>query len=158
MKLTKYDKQAIVKSIMNDIPKPNVDKLHADMQTALVKAMGPACRRMYATDPRALRVERIGYDYGLEWGREIVAGDANVEVVLRPFRDAHKQRQNIKEKLEKAVESCTTRKAFIDRFPEFSKYAPPEPGKCSTLPAVSNVVGDLVKLGWKQTISKGELK
>ena len=156
MRLTKYDKQAIVRSIMNDIPKPDSEKLHKDIQAALVKGMSIKCRALYKEKPAALCVEYVGSHYGLDWSRTVYVGDADMKVALKPFKDAKAARDAAKEKLEAAIDACTTRKAFIDRFPEFSKYAPPEPGKCTTLPAVSNVVADLVKLGWKQTISKTE--
>jgi predicted nucleic acid-binding Zn ribbon protein len=47
MKLTKYDRQAIVRAIMNDVPKPDKTQRADKIQAAIVKAMSPDVRKVY---------------------------------------------------------------------------------------------------------------
>lgn len=156
MKLTKYHKQAIVNAIKADLPKVDYVQRKAKATALLVKGMSRKVQAVYKENPNALATKHIGSEYGLtEWGnRDMVVGDADWANILKPFADEMEARRSALARLEYAIEGCTTRKMFIDTFPEFSKYAPPEEGKTSNLPAIANVVGDLVKLGWKQTITK----
>jgi hypothetical protein len=158
MKLTKYHKEAIVRAISADIKRPPVtlEQLHA----AIVKGMSPGIKRVYAKTPQALKVQHC---YPKEYGHQgtynytFIVGDADMAAALKPFKDVEDKRKRALQDLTAAVEACSTRKMFIDRFPEFSKYAPAEHTVCSTLPAISNVVASLVEVGWVQTISKGEV-
>lgn len=158
MKLTKFHKQAIVNAIKADLPRINYAERKEKAQALLVKGMSKAAQALYKSTPKALAATYVGSEYGLtEYGnRDMVVGDADWETILKPFKDDMEARRSALARLETAIEGCNTRKAFVDAFPEFSKYAPPEEGKTSNLPAIANVVGDLVKLGWKQTVSKGE--
>lgn len=158
MKLTKYHKQAIFNAIKADLPRIDYVQRKAKAQSLLVMGMSNAAKTLYKNNPKALATAYIDSDYGLaEYGdRTLTVGDADWETLLKPFKDEMKVRRDALIRLERAIEGCNTRKAFVDAFPEFSKYAPPEEGKTSNLPAIANVVGDLVKLGWKQTVSKGE--
>ena len=151
MKLTKYTKQAIVSSILADLPPIDENKLFVELQAKLVKAMSRSCQNVYKKNPKALRVEWV---YLGRSRRAVVVGDADFDAVFAPYKASQAEREAIKNKLTAALEACSTRKQFVDRFPEFSKYAPKEDAPCSTLPAVANLVSDLVKLGWNQTITK----
>lgn len=152
--LNNYTKKAIVAAIMADIPQPDHNRIKEDIQAALFKGMSIACRNLYKKSPKALLTMHVGYQHGLDYGVFITVGDADTDTVLKPFKDAYDTRKAVEQNLRSAIDACKTRKQFIDRFPEFSKYAPAEDGKTSNLPAIANVVADLVKLGWKQTISK----
>ena len=154
MKINKYDKQAIVKAIMNDVPKPDKTKRRAAIQDAVVKAMSPVVRKVFKECPGALRNEYVGdLTYDNTWAsREVIVGDVTAEVleaILKPYREEDDARHNAETKLRNAIESCTTRKALMDRLPEFEKYFPAESAPMSkNLPALANVVSDLSKLGW----------
>jgi hypothetical protein len=154
MKLTKYDKQAIVKAIMADVPKPDKNKRRADLQTAIVKAMSPAVRKVFRESPGALRSEHVGdlISNGTWDSRIIVVGDVAADVleaILKPYKDEDDAIYAAHNKLRGAVDSCNTRKALMDRLPEFEKYFPAEGAPISkNLPALANVVADLSKLGW----------
>lgn len=151
MKLNKYTKQAIVSSILADLPKVDENKMFVELQAKLVKAMSRSCQNVCKKNPTALRKEYVVIGRS---SRRLVVGDADFEAVFAPYKAAQAEREAVRRKLEAAIEACSTRKQFVDRFPEFSKYAPKEDAPCSTLPAVANLVSDLVKLGWKQTITK----
>jgi hypothetical protein len=155
MKIDKYTKQAIVRAIMNDVPKPDKAKRRADLQAAIVKAMSPAVRKVFKESPGALRTSYFGdltYD-STSWGtRELVVGDVTdvaLEELAAPYKAEDEARLDVHRKLEGAINSCSTRKQLMDRMPEFEKYYPAEDAPMSkNLPALANVMADLSKLGW----------
>lgn len=153
MNLTKYHKKAIVTSILNDTPEPNKDELKQKIQLDLFDAMSPAAQALYRVTPSAL-ASTSSYDCGIAYGATLIVGDADKNAVLKPYIKAHEARQNIKTKLTNALEGMRTRKQFIDAFPEFSHYAPEESGPTANLPALANIVADLVKAGWVQRVSQ----
>lgn len=159
MKITKYDRLAIVKAIMADVPKPDKTKRRAEIQAAIVKAMSPAVRKVFKDCPSALRDEHVGdlvYD-GTWASRGIVVGDVTAEVlekILKPYKDEDDAICAAQNKLRNAIDSCTTRKALMDRLPEFEKYFPSEVASTKNLPALANVVADLSKLGWPKSKTK----
>jgi hypothetical protein len=77
MKITKLQKQAIVRAIMQDVPKPDKAKRHRDVQALLVKGMSPECRKVYNKTPRVFIGAYSGdltYD-GCDWStRELIVG------------------------------------------------------------------------------------
>lgn len=155
MKLTKYHKEAIVASILNDLPSPDDQQLQADIQAAFVAAMSTEAQALYATSPKALATQHFyNDDTGLQFGRSFIVGDADVKKALKPFSDAQKSREAIRRNLKAAIGGMNTRKQFIDAFPEFSHYAPEESGPTANLPALANIVADLVKAGWVQKVSR----
>ena len=155
MKIDKYARASIVKAIMADVPKPDKVKRRADLQTAIVKAMSPAVRKVFRESPGALKTHYFNdliYD-GMNWStREIVVGDVSedkLKELTAPYKAEDEAIRSAKAKLEGAIEGCTTRKALMTRLPEFEKYYPAEDAPMSkNLPALANVMADLSKLGW----------
>jgi hypothetical protein len=161
MRLDKYAKQAIVKSIMADVPKPDKTKRRADLQAAIVKAMSPDVRKVFKSSPDALKTSYFGdlmYD-GVHWNtRDLVVGDVpdeKLKELAKPYRDEDKAIDEARIKLQGAIEGCTTRKALMTRLPEFEKYYPAEDAPMSkSVPALANVMADLSKLGWPKGKAK----
>ena len=154
MKLNKYQKEGIVRAIMNDVPTPDKTKRHAAIQAAIVKAMSPECRKIYNRKPSALAKQYLGdisYD-GVNWHtRDVVIGDVpevNVEAIIKPYRDADDAYYTAGKRLHAAVDGCSTLNALKKAFPEFERYLPTEAQPTKNLPALANVVADLSKLGW----------
>ena len=158
MRLTKYDKQAIVRAIMDDVPKPNKEKRRIDLQAAIVKAMSPDVRKVYNKTPKALRTKYIGSlvaDYGYT---NTVVGDVHDKVIAalsKPYEDEDQARTEAEYKLKAAVEACGTLKQLEARLPEFKKYFPTVEKPAANLPALANVVADLSKLGWPKGEKNG---
>lgn len=149
MKITKYDKEAIIRSVMNDVPGIDQDKTRKEMQEAITKAMSPEVRKLSKTHPKALLQESFStYHYGLDSYFTMTVGDAISKVVLKPWSDAQQVRQDAKNQLKNAIESCNTLKQLMDRLPEFERYYPTEAEPSKNLPALLHVVSDLTKLGW----------
>jgi len=154
MKLNKYQKQAIVSSIMADVPKVDKDKRRAAVQAEVVKLMSPAVRKIYNTIPSALRKQHIGdliYN-GTNWNeRDIIAGDVaekDIKAICEPYKAEDETRYKAERSLAGVVEACATLKQLKERLPEFTKYYPTEEAPTANLPALANVVADLSKLGW----------
>lgn len=160
MKVTKLQKESIVRAIMADVPKPNKTVRHAKVQAAMVKAMSPECRKLYGKRPDIFVSEHTGditYD-GNGWDkRHVVVGDApkeKLKEILDPYKAEDEKYYEAKRNLTNAIMACTTLKALETTFPEFKKYFPTETQPTKNLPALANVVADLSKLGWP----KGEKK
>lgn len=158
MKLTYYDRQAFVRAVMNDVPKITKEDVLPKLQAELLKAMSPEARKLYRKSPKALRSD---YDHYLTTAREFVryvVGDAqNVREILQPYKDAVDARDEIENRLQATIKSCSTLKQAKERLPEFEKYLPTERGTTDVtgLPAISNLVADLTKLGWpKDEVAK----
>lgn len=154
MRITKWDKQAIVKAIMADVPAIDMKKRHEEIQAEVVKLMTPECRKVYKAMPDALREYNAGnllYD-GYSWSsRSIVRGDVaekELKKVLAKYETEDETRSKAKHALVGAIEACSTLKQLNDRLPEFKKYFPTEQKPVANLPALANVVADLSKLGW----------
>lgn len=154
MKLNKFEKQAIVRAIMADVPEVDKDKRRATIQAEVVKLMSPAVHKVYNTVPFALRKQHIGdlvYN-GTNWdARDIVAGDvseADIKKVCLPYKEEDTKRHDAYAALTGAVEACSTLKQLKERLPEFEKYYPTEAQPTKNLPALANVVADLARLGW----------
>jgi hypothetical protein len=148
MRLDKHTKQAILRSIVADIPKPTVEVAKLEIQAALLKAMSPLARKLYKQNPAALAKDRIGHDHGFDYNAMVVVGDADFATVMKPYVEAKDQRRDVYNKLKGIIEGCTTLKQLKTLLPEFEKYMPTEEAPTKNLPAVANVVADLTKLGW----------
>jgi len=155
MNLTKLIKSAIVRAIMNDVPREDEATAKKKIQEALVKAMSPECRKLYKTNPHALRDARVAsYEYGFDYSFDVIKGDAQLEPILQAYKDARDARRTAKQKLEAAIEGCRTLKQLEKALPEFKKYYPKEDAPSTNLPALANVVADLSKLGWPKNVTK----
>lgn len=149
MKLTKYDKEAIVNAIMQDVPKPKHNVLRDEIQAKLVAAMSLEVRKVYKLKPKALVASRLSsYECLLDFGVDFIVGDADYKEVFKPYKAQQEERDNARRKLSYAVNSCSTLKQLKERMPEFITYFPTEEEPTKNLPALANMVADLSKLGW----------
>lgn len=149
MKLTKYEKEAIIRAIMQDVPRTPDNVLKAEIQAALVKGMSAPIQKLYKTHPNALRVEHISsWDSGMGYRIDLIAGDANVAKTMEPFAARKKVFDAAHTKLSTIVNGCTTLAQLKKLLPEFVSYFPTEAEPTKNLPALANMVADLAKLGW----------
>jgi hypothetical protein len=158
-RITKWDKQSIVKAIMADVPKIDKRKRKEDLQAAVVKLMSPEVRKVYKTNPKALAKYHVGYlisDTSYS-DRDVVVGDVTdkqIEDLCKKYKQEEEAFFQTERNLKNAIESCTTMKQLNDRLPEFKKYFPTVEKPVANLPALSNVVADLSKLGWPKGATK----
>jgi len=159
-RITKCDKEAIVRAIMADVPKPDKKKRREELQAAIVKAMSPECRKIYKLCPSALRTYHLGditYSDGNWSSREIIRGDVTevvIDELCKKYKAEDEAFHSARMALKGAIESCSTYKQLMTRLPEFEKYYPKPDAKTANLPALANVVADLSKLGWPKGATK----
>lgn len=166
MKLNKYQKQSIVTAIMADVPAVDVAAHKARIQGEIVKLMSPAVHKVYKESPKALRNYCASELYdGESWlSRNIIVGDITdkeVEKLLEPLRKEAAARYEMNRKLTGVVDSCTTLKKLKELLPEFEAYFPTEEEPTKNLPAVANLVTDMMQMGWpkdKRKLPKKEVK
>lgn len=158
-RITKYDRQAIVRAIMADVPEPNKKQRRAELQAEIVKVMSPEVRKVYKATPTALRTYHIGdvtYD-SCDWdSRNIIAGDvdsAKIDELAQKYKDEDRAVNDAQYALKGAIEACSTYKQLMTRLPEFEKYYPKPDAPTANLPALANVVADLSKLGWPKDLT-----
>jgi len=157
--ITKWDKQAIVKAIMADVPKVDKKKRREELQASVVKLMSPEARKLFKITPKALRTHHVGdITYDGNWGsRDITVGDVTdtqIDELCVKYKEEDRARYEIECKLKGIVETCRTVKQLNDRLPEFKKYFPTVEKPVANLPAIANVVADLSKLGWPKGATK----
>lgn len=149
MKLTKYEKEAIIRSIMQDVPTKLDNVLKAEMQAAFVAGMSDVIKKLYKTHPKALKTESVsGWDSGLSYRTEFIVGDADVNKAMIPFKAQKEAKDSAQSKLSAAINGCSTLAQLKKLLPEFISYFPSETEPTKNLPAVANMVADLSKLGW----------
>jgi len=147
MKLTKYDKETIINGVIRDFPEINDSEA---IQAALVKGMSVLCRKLYKVTPTALaKIHLRGSEvHQRAYGRDYFVGDADLATTLKPFKDKRQERKLTVDKVNQAVNACSTLAQLLERLPEFARYAPAEVVKPKNEVAVINVVADLKKQGW----------
>jgi hypothetical protein len=152
MKLTKLHKQAIVRAIVQDTPPIDAEARALAITSAIVKAMSPEVRKMYKSNPKALRTASVSYTNPYRsWGNDIIVGDVTdeqIKQIVEPYEKQVQERREVERKLTHAFEGINTLKQALATFPEFKKYYPTEEQPTKNLPALANVVADLSKLGW----------
>jgi hypothetical protein len=149
MKLTKYEKESIIRAIMHDVPCTPDGMLKAEIQKVFVDSMSAPIQKLYKTHPKALRTDHVAsWDSGMSYRVEFIVGDADVSKAIEPFVAKKKARDDAHRKLAAIVNGCGTLAQLKKMLPEFISYFPTEAEPTKNLPAVANMVADLSKLGW----------
>jgi hypothetical protein len=151
VKLTKYTKQSIVRAIIHDLPPIDKEARATAIKDAIVKTMSSEVRKLLKTNPTALRTANVEYANPDRWYQEVVVGDVTkdqIKAIIAPYEKQEQERKDAERKLIAAFESINTLKQALTTFPEFKKYYPTEAEPTKNLPALSNVMADLSKLGW----------
>jgi hypothetical protein len=170
MKLTKSDRQAFVRAVMQDVPMTDYVQMARDLilvasQSALPevlqqhwKEVEPYLNKNYYWGPTGLGGSYTGYGVPTQsWGYATHVFPKVAER-LRAI-EAQAKQQNIereatKRELTDAINGCTTLKQARERFPDLVKYLPAdrEPTKAASLPAVRTeaVMSALTRAGWKK--------
>lgn len=147
MRLSTYQKQAIVRAVMADVPVADDEVIYQEAQAALVKAMSPNVRKVYRENPKALRTAYVS-DIFSRYRRDLIVGDADISKTLAPWHEAIEKRAEAERKLRSVVNGCSTLKQLKTALPEFAKYMPTEDKPTANLPALANLAADFSRLGW----------
>lgn len=151
MRLTNHIRDVFVKAVMQDIPNQDEDKVKTLLQDALYAAMSADVRRVYRKCPKALRTEYLNIN---RRGFTFIVGDADWSKIREqlPEYQAIQARVEFSRKLKATLNSFTTVKQVRDAFPELAHHLPSESKPTMSLPATSNLVADMIKLGWKPPV------
>lgn len=174
MKLTNVIRDAFVHAVMDDVPSTDYDTQMRDL--AVKKAIDRLPKKIQeAWKSEATRqfIKTGGIYVNHKMVQGIPGADSwNGFIGEEPPKDwfadlnelealASKQaeeRSELEQKVHAVAYSCTTRKALLEQLPEFEKYLPAEAPKASNLPAVANLVTDLLKAGWPKGGKKAKVE
>jgi len=161
MRLTKYLKEQIYKSILSGLPaqidykQQAQDIVWKDSHNQLPKPLQDAI----ASDADVksyLNVESNSIaDFGCMYLRSykhyVMTKDAaeNVRLLHKKIEDQSDKYRQIKNNLWALIDKCTTVENFAKSYPEFAGYIPTDEKTITNLPAV-NLIAEMSNLGWKQ--------
>jgi len=167
MKLTNSDRDAFVSAVMSDVPL--VD--HSEQARKIVLAAAAAklpkeLKPIWAdTNLRGFigTSEHFSMPYPLGTARVppvTFTPPKELEGLAEAAKAQSSTRDALRRKVRAVISGCSTLKQATERLPEFVKYLPWDRNGSSTvdLPAIANVVTDLLAAGWpkgkKSTIKK----
>jgi hypothetical protein len=164
MKLTKLHRQAFVTAVMQDVPQIDYEtQAHKLAKECSIEYLPPQLRsfaldkelsRFLCTESTWFRHHTTGISNTMVFTdrhhsfRLKDEDQAKMDAILDAAERQIKDRNALKEKITGVIEGCTTLKSAKERLPEFEKYLPKEAEKTANLPAISNLVADLAKMGW----------
>lgn len=171
MRMTKHLQEAFIKAVLDDVPtldyaemiRPIVLADFVSQLPPLVRAVWDSPHREYIntsyfSESHDIYRSRGYWSYSVDVPiisgydsapRKLTpAGQKNVDKLTKKWEAQNVRMHMLKEKLEGAVKAFTTTKALREALPEFEKYLPPEEAKVSNLPALANVVANLMEAGW----------
>lgn len=160
MKFTNDIRLRIVSAILADIPV--IDHADAMRKRALAvarEAAPEAVRKMLAgpnahwvnlesvhCDCMSFRVPAADYQSARDLSA-ILKADADFDAAHKAH-DAQRDRlASLKGSLRANLASCSSRKAFVERFPDLAKYAPAENAPPANLPATTSLIDALRAAG-----------
>lgn len=170
MRLTNPLRNAFVHSVMNDVPQIDYDEEVTKILTEwAVSIMPPKVKAVWQDKELRDCIETFNFTQTL---MDDEGGDVHVYGHYIPaLTDQHngvpreiqlkiielykldlEQRvviRDLRKRVEAVAYSCTTTKGLLKAMPEFEKYIPKDPeGPTKGVPAVANLVTDLIKAGW----------
>lgn len=164
MKLNKYQKAAFVRAVMDDLPRLNFQERAEKLVREDNLTQLPAEIRKIA-ESNTLRAylkvarwwapggelspfnvfDQTEYNSDYKPSSEVLEKLRELSAEARAERE---RREALKEKVTGVIEACSTLKVAKERLPEFEKYLPTEEAKAPNVPAVANLVADLMAAGW----------
>lgn len=135
----------IVNKIMDDVPKPNEEKIRQQVQDELYSRMPPEIvdfhKKYGEKHPDMFKTDY--YDYTYHTGRFFWGNLKSSSPTLDGFKplddyfELQKRRSEMEGKLKKMFGSCRTVKSLHEKYPEFAKYYPAD----DTVPTIRNKSG-----------------
>lgn len=161
MRLTKHDKDAFVRAVLDDVPKVDYsEQAQKLVMKHLIGRMPGIVQQAYKENPEWIKTAYVNLPSHLQDFHGPALGYVSygsfpdeLNEQLHTLSDAAKEQSNTRKTLEDKVtgliNSVTTLKAALKNFPEFAKYLPADRDAAGTvnLPA-ANVIADLTNAGW----------
>lgn len=166
MRLNTYDRDAFVRSAMEDVPEIDFNAKAQKLVNDYLKKVIPVDLQNAATKyPEYFPARTVSTPSPLmNFAHRLIPDDQSArnltrfpdllvkvkEVAVLADKQAD-QRRMLEAKLRAAVAPCTTLKQALELLPEFAKYLPTERDgdkTCRSMPVVANLVADLMNAGW----------
>lgn len=160
MRLTAQDRRSMVSAIMADIPVIDYQAtMRARALEVAVQRLPEAVRRVFnGPDKPWIAMRSVycdcmsfalpslsNYEDAKALERAVVA-DAEFDAAHKAHDQQREEHKKIKAELVSNLAGCSTRKQFVERFPELEKYAP-SLGAVQNLPATTALVDHLRSAG-----------
>lgn len=167
MKLNKYDREAFIRAVMDDVPEVSYDEQARKLvTTAFVSKLPPKIRASW-NDPELrgfVKCDTYFHTPGSLNSLSVPPVDfatpelkAQLHELAAKKDEQRKAREALENKVEAVISTCSTLKQAHEQVPEFAKYLPEDRDATGTanLPAIANVVAELTKAGWPKGKKKG---
>ena len=166
MKLTKQDRELFVDAVMEDVPSIDYDNLaQVAVRDVLLAAAPKPVKELYKLHPSWLDGNHVRTPDGLNTiYTKLRAPEDSSDTLASQYpqlweqmtewgvkaRAEREERKALRIKLNAMIAGHTTLKSATDALPEFVKYLPWDRDvvKDRSMPAVANVVADLMNAGW----------
>lgn len=165
MKLTKSDREAFVRAVINDVPTVDYQEQAEKLVRSMALSTFPEDLRPMVTKypdyfenhyvhlPGQLqnRYFKINKFYSHKSFQEKFPEIwEQLETLAEQLKEQGDRVATLRQQLSGVIESCSTLKQAKERLPEFEKYLPQERNgvAVANLPAISNLVTDLKAVGW----------
>lgn len=172
MNLNKYDRDAFVAAVMDDVPMVDYKEIANTKAVAAVVALLPKeVQAVYKKFPGYLDNNSVHmpHEFSNLWmprpldGFKCLQNNAELWEELKQLavkaKTQEEARDTLSAKLRGAIESCRTLKQAQERLPEFAKYLPADrDGSSITTLPVANIVADLTSAGWPKSKAKAKAK
>jgi hypothetical protein len=162
-RLTKYQRDAFVEAVMQDVPTIDYEKQAHDLvKNAALAALPPQVRAIAANKELSHYLETTNHWFGYHQGDfssvTVFQGRCTnymtdevrkqLDAIVELAKAQNERLSETRAKVRAAIGGCSTDRIARERLPEFAKYLPEPEEKTPYLPAVANIVADLVSLGW----------
>ena len=159
MKLTKYARQAFIRSVLQAVPQIDYkDQYNKVAKAALDAQLPPLIKQVIAEGLQAHL--RHSHWYGkhcmggvFHYVQEEINFSDDVNKQLESIHKLHhaqeEARDDLHSKIRAAIYSCTTVKQASERMPELIKHLPTEFKETPNVPAPINLMDDLKAAGFK---------
>ena len=152
MRLNKWQKQAFLTCLMEEMPKPpSSEDLELEIQTKLNDLIPDDILNIIEKYPGL--IEKKWHWLGPDTHVVLHTGvmdKKDLNTLLHPYKNTIAERLKTQTWLKGAVNSCRTDKDMLAMFPDFKHHIPTENEPTANLPAVSGVPEALAALGWKK--------
>lgn len=165
MRLTNIDREAFVRSAMDDVPSIDYstqaknlvlehlkETVPVDLQNAIAKYPDWFEARTVGMPPHLDNfATKLNHDYQSFRRITTPAVAEKIEEIAKLAEAQDSTRYELSQKLRGAILSVSTLKQALELLPEFTKYLPEDRDgdkKCRQMPVVANLVTDLMAAGW----------
>lgn len=165
MRLNQSHKGAIIRAIMDDVPKVDYGRKFKELVNGYWNAYAlPAVKAMVERE-QTDQLNRqfwsaIGLDSVCTFGKvelpEVAqaAYKSSVAELTEKKAEQGKSRRELRAKIAATVNSCSTLKQLKERLPEFEAYFPKDQATATQNLPVANLIADLQAAGWPKDQTK----